>query len=81
MATSDSIEIACERLRNQVLAVQSLVQIISRTDVWQTDPGASIVSLLAHLADPLCESFDDLEALLKEKISSAPAIGCEVANG
>ncbi|CAJ0679478.1 hypothetical protein [Ralstonia mannitolilytica] len=76
MGTANSIEASCERLKNQVLAVHSLVQIISRTDAWQTDPAASMVWLLSHLADPLCESFYDLEGLLKEKISAM-----EAANG
>jgi hypothetical protein len=76
MGTANSIQSACERLGNNVLSLNALVQIISKTPAGLTEPEASILWLLSNLAEPLCESFYELESLLGEKIS-AP----EVANG
>ncbi|MCK4120033.1 hypothetical protein G7939_08775 [Ralstonia solanacearum] len=76
MATADSIQNACERLGNNVLSLNALVQIISKTEVAMTEPEASIMWLLSNLIEPLCDTFYELESLLEEKISAA-----EVVNG
>ncbi|RQW68635.1 hypothetical protein EBB56_21745 [Halomonas sp. YLB-10] len=76
MGTANSIQTACERLGNKVLSLNALVQIISKTQPPMTEPEASVMWLLSNLAEPLCESFYELESLLAEKISAT-----EVANG
>lgn len=76
MGTTNSIQTACQRLGNNVLSLSALVQIISKTQPPMTEPEASVMWLLSNLAEPLCESFYELESLLGEKISSP-----EVSNG